>query len=181
MQTFMPHADFAMSAKSLDDARLNKQRVEAKQIIQVLEGTTNAWRNHPAVVMWRGYERSLADYGLATCIEWTERGGADRANLTDWFAIRAHDLNEMHYMPEWVYNADLNMSHRSNLVRKDEAFYRPQFRDVPSNMPYLWPVWDEYATAWTYRLSVSESHRSGWVLPDYLKYDPKTRYVGFAA
>lgn len=56
MQTFLPYPDFELSARFLDRQRLGKQRVEAWQILNVLEelkipGRTPAWRNHPAVRM----------------------------------------------------------------------------------------------------------------------------------
>lgn len=35
MQTFLPYPDFAESAKVLDNGRLGKQRLEAKQILQI--------------------------------------------------------------------------------------------------------------------------------------------------
>jgi len=180
VQTFMPLGDFAGSARVLDSPRLNKQRVEAKQILMVLSGETTAWRNHPAVIMWQGYQSALADYGFEMCVEWMKRGGKDHAQLQEWFAARIDTM--AYYVPEWVYNSDLNLSHRSNLLRKDEAFYRPLFGHYNrSDMPYLWPVWDDQNMEWLYRISVSESKRSGWSLPDYLSYDPKTRYVGLAA
>jgi hypothetical protein len=30
-------------------------------------------------------------------------------------------------------------SHRSALVRKDPAYYRPLFPDVPDDLEYVWP------------------------------------------
>ena len=58
MQTFLPYTDFIKSAKCLDYKRLGKQRVEAKQILNILLGETTkaGWTNHPAVLMWSGYE-----------------------------------------------------------------------------------------------------------------------------
>lgn len=38
MQTFLPYADFSMSAKCLDYRRLGKQRVEAMQILNAIRG-----------------------------------------------------------------------------------------------------------------------------------------------
>jgi len=55
MQTFLPYVNFAESAKCLDYRRLGKQRVEAKQILDVLNGKTTAWQNHPCVKAWKGY------------------------------------------------------------------------------------------------------------------------------
>lgn len=64
MQTFLPIADFEQSLKCLDYRRLGKQRVEAKQILNVLspDYDKKGWRNHPAVLMWKGYEESLKYY-----------------------------------------------------------------------------------------------------------------------
>ena len=59
MQTFLPYPDFQKTAQCLDNKRLGKQRVEARQIISTLEGKSNGWRNHPAVKMWKGYEDCL--------------------------------------------------------------------------------------------------------------------------
>ena len=54
----LPYTDFIKSAKCLDYKRLGKQRVEAKQILNILLGETTktGWRNHPSVLMWYGYE-----------------------------------------------------------------------------------------------------------------------------
>jgi len=51
VQTFLPYTDFIKSAKCLDYKRLGKQRVEAKQILNILLGETTkaGWTNHPAV------------------------------------------------------------------------------------------------------------------------------------
>lgn len=99
MQTFLPYEDFAESAAALDDKRLGKQRVEVKQILEVLnkiridelsarvdklnlaitlqgpsapERTASPprWANHPAVLMWKDHEGLLVQYGLAVCYEW---------------------------------------------------------------------------------------------------------------
>lgn len=59
MMTFLPHEDFEKSAQSLDYRRLGKQRVEAMQIYNCLLKPTR-WKNHPAVLMWSGYEDALA-------------------------------------------------------------------------------------------------------------------------
>ena len=76
MQTFLPYPNFEKSIKTLDYRRLGKQRVEAFQILNILLNRTksSAWRNHPAVLMWRGYENALKIY-LNLCIsEWISRG-----------------------------------------------------------------------------------------------------------
>ena len=77
MQTFLAYPDFTQSAKVLDRQRLGKQRVEAKQILQTIMDPSRGWQHHPAVSMWRGYTRQLAQYGAAICREWIDRGYND--------------------------------------------------------------------------------------------------------
>lgn len=64
MQTFLPFASFIHSVECLDDKRLNKQIVEAYQIL--MGRVPNA--NHPACLMWRGYEHYLREYATICCI-----------------------------------------------------------------------------------------------------------------
>lgn len=140
MQTFMPHQNFGVSARCLDDKRLGKQRVEAYQIIKAIRGDYNdsgAWVNHPATVMWRDHVGALCLYGAEMCIEWTKRGFDD--SLLPQF-VDANDGNDK--SPWWVNNKLLQLTHRSNLVRKNSDYYT---FDVPYNIPYVWPLMDEQA------------------------------------
>lgn len=136
MQTFMPFTEFHLSAMALDNKRLNKQRIEAWQIFCALRGDydrTGAWKNHPAVIMWRGSEQSLVEYGLEMCREWSGRGGADKSDLYGRFASVATGWQDP---PWWVYYEPVLISHRSNLKRKDPNYYK---FSVPDNLPYVWP------------------------------------------
>jgi hypothetical protein len=82
VQTFLPYHDFDQSAQALDDRRLGKQRVETLQLLNaLLKPDAKGWRNHPATLMWKGYERALIRYGVAICREWVRRGHADTCNL----------------------------------------------------------------------------------------------------
>ena len=58
MQTFLPYPSKRESLDALDNKRLNKQILECYQILNILTGNSksNAWRNHPAVLMWEGAE-----------------------------------------------------------------------------------------------------------------------------
>jgi hypothetical protein len=49
MQTFIPFPNYIRSVQTLDYRRLGKQRVEAMQIINILEGkqVSAGWKNHP--------------------------------------------------------------------------------------------------------------------------------------
>ena len=77
MQTFLPYPDLRVSCQVLDDRRLGKQRVETYQILRALTWPQYAWKNHPAVRMWRGFVPALVVYGLESCREWVRRGYRD--------------------------------------------------------------------------------------------------------
>jgi len=72
MQTFLPYADFKISARTLDYKRLGKQRVEAWQIYQIVSENRSEGGciNHPAVKMWRRYPNALAMYYNTMILEW---------------------------------------------------------------------------------------------------------------
>jgi hypothetical protein len=157
MQTFLPVADFADSARLLDSPRLGKQRVETLQILRAIELPDYGWANHPAVLMWRGRTPALVAYGLAMARIWRERGFADStASQIGEFAPEVVDRSQGELaaaglLPSWLGDEDLHRSHRSNLIAKDPAFYRERFADrfgaEPDDLPYVWPAPDEVATA----------------------------------
>lgn len=152
MQTFLPYADFAATARVLDARRLGKQRVETIQVLRGLTVPDYGWRHHPAVRMWTGYEEALVRYGLEICAAWCAAGHADtcattlRADLTRTRAItEVRDqptLGAHADLPPWLGDAALHRSHRSALVRKAPDHYRPLFPDVPADLPYVWPSSD---------------------------------------
>ncbi|MCW2679880.1 MAG: hypothetical protein JWM62_1281, partial [Frankiales bacterium] len=138
MQTFVPYPDLRKSCVVLDDRRLGKQRVETFQILRALTWPEYAWKNHPAVRMWRGFIPALVEYGLENCREWTRRGYADSVaeQLLGWSGGVAPVGAPL---PPWWGLEALHLSHRSALLRKDPAYYRPLFGDEPDDLPYLWP------------------------------------------
>ncbi|MDT7572238.1 MAG: hypothetical protein QOE05_2412 [Actinomycetota bacterium] len=136
MQTFLPYPDFRASCLVLDDRRLGKQRVETFQILRALTWPTYAWKNHPAVAMWRGFVPALVAYGLESCREWTRRGYADTVapQLASWGTHASYDL------PPWFGLDEMHRAHQSSLLRKDPAHYGPLFPGVPDDLPYYWPT-----------------------------------------
>jgi hypothetical protein len=132
MQTFLPYPSFQDSAICLDNKRLGKQRVEAYQILNCLQGLSLGWRNHPAVKMWRGYENALSCYGRAICSEWIKRGFND--TLLSKFSSSGTFQD-----PYWLGNEQFHLSHQSNLVRKLPEHYGKYFPNVPDNLAYIWP------------------------------------------
>jgi hypothetical protein len=145
MQTFLPVADFAETARLLDSPRLGKQRVETLQVLRALELPDYGWANHPVVTMWRGRTAGLVVYGLAMVRAWRERGFADSTEaLIAEFAPDAAGLSQGEaaaagLLPSWVGDEELHLSHRSNLLAKDREFYRPRFPGDADDLPYVWP------------------------------------------
>lgn len=195
MQTFLPYADFAQSAASLDMMRLGKQRVETYQILQKLLNerlitgetidtgrtrrislsepgtaeediewitepilkkiewpvekwrrepiTTKGWDRHPAKVMWEGHELALLAYQEAVCNEWTSRGYNDGTLFKTQYLLEPHkarlETAGADQPPAWIGWEKFHQSHRSNLLRKDEDFYRKLWASDPVDMEYVWP------------------------------------------
>lgn len=147
MQTFLPYADFAQSARVLDRQRLGKQRVETLQIARCLEGSDRdgadlrrrGWANHPAVKMWRGYEGALVKYQSAVCLEWMERGYRDTC-LYKTLAVFSESIDPQ-AMPPWLGYEPFHASHRSNLLRKAPDHYGQFGWTEPDDLEYVWPIW----------------------------------------
>ena len=149
MQTFLPYADFERSVRALDPKRLGKQRVEVIQVVRALTKPGYGWANHPAVLMWKGYEEALGRYGLTCCEIWTAQGFGDTCAATivsdlrqvGVTSIRSQaELEQAGALPPWLGDDAFHTSHRSALLRKDPAYYASLFPDIPDDLPYVWPV-----------------------------------------
>lgn len=154
MQTFLPYADFAASARVLDLRRLGKQRVETLQIIRALTWPTYGWKHHPAVLMWRGYEEALGAYGMAVVSEWTARGRADTTAATMREDLAAAGVRvpprtqsqlarlKRRGLPPWLGDEAFHHSHRAALMRKEPEHYGAYFDDVGDGVgiDYVWPA-----------------------------------------
>lgn len=149
MQTFLPYPSFSESARCLDYRRLGKQRVECKQLLLALgvpvgehEPKPTAWANHPAARMWRGHEASLCTYAMLICVEWMRRGYKDSL----WNQFRsAYPTVAGTPDPNWIGYDAFHASHRSNLLRKDRAWYGRFGWLEPADLDYVWPVEKEVA------------------------------------
>lgn len=138
MQTFLPYPEFERTARILDRQRLGKQRVEVLQLLQTLLQNKAAWRNHPAARMWATYEVMLSVYGDVICEEWVSRGYKDTCRDK----IRALRPPTPLRVPPWLGVEAFHQAHKSNLLRKDPVHYGKFGWDVPSDLPYIWPVDD---------------------------------------
>ena len=142
MQTFLPYQSFTRSLKCLDDRRLGKQRVEAMQILDALQPySTSRWKNHPAVKMWRGYERALRCYHDTAIQQWINRGFNNNMRMlsvsSDW------PISDNIGKPSWL-TPEFCSAHRCNLLRKDFQHYSqfnwPEMELDFNNVSYIWPV-----------------------------------------
>ena len=132
MQTFLPYPDFQKSLEVLDYRRLGKQRVEAKQILNVLldRTTTKGWRNHPITKMWSGYEPALQLYHNMCIEEWIRQGYNNTMVL--------EGITDKIVYPHWFGNERFHSSHRANLLRKDYQYYSQFGWTERSELPYVW-------------------------------------------
>jgi hypothetical protein len=152
MQTFLPYADFAATARVLDPRRLGKQRVEALQALRALTVPGYGWRHHPVARMWTGYEEALTRYGLEISRQWSSLGHRDTCAASLVAELRGAKsietprdqatLARAGELPPWLGDADFHRSHQSALLRKDEAYYGRFFPGVPHDLPYVWPLSD---------------------------------------
>jgi len=133
MQTFLPYPDFEKSFEVLDSRRLGKQRVEAFQILNILlnRTTSRGWRNHPAVLMWRGHANALKLYFNLCVLHWVSRGYKNNMSF--------EKIGGKVVFPSWFGDAKFHASHRSNLLRKDEHHYGKFGWKESDDLAYVWP------------------------------------------
>lgn len=139
MQTFLPYADFWRSAEVLDYRRLGKQRVEVKQIVNTLLDNSSgvSWKNHPTVLMWKGHEHSLLQYGIVICMAWRLRGYRD--SLEPELQDRLAKIPETP-PPSWLGYEAFHSSHRAALLFKNYDWYSQfNWTEIPG-LNYIWPT-----------------------------------------
>lgn len=120
-----------MTARQLDRQRLGCQRKEAMQILDILNGTYSSWKNHPAVLMWKGYENALIEYRNCILYEWEKRG---YKNILSKYL----DSGPVIY-PSWFSDERVFSSHRAALLYKNIDWYS-QFNWIEKpELNYFWP------------------------------------------
>lgn len=169
MQTFLPFADFERAARTLDPRRLGKQRVETIQVVRALTRPGYGWANHPAVLMWKGFEEALGRYGFSCCDVWTELGFGDTCALTIATDLRAAGVTTVRTQPElaaagalprWLGDEAFHRSHQSALLRKDRQHYGSLFPGTPDDLPYVWPVRSQAVIEAEQRKAVNQAIRN---------------------
>ncbi|CAH6418213.1 Hypothetical protein HVR_LOCUS80 [uncultured virus] len=147
MMTFIVIGDFILNAQLLDDQRLGKQRVEARQIINAIQNggkriidpstgmnraVLGGWVNHPIVIAWRPFVTALKYYTNCIIMEWVRRGNNN--------TIPLFELPSLIMMPWWVKWDRLHQSHRAMLYRKNPFYYYNKFTIDPEYLlhGYIW-------------------------------------------
>jgi len=135
MQIFIPLANLDKLFQILDRQRLGKQRVECKQVLDIILGrsTKKGWKSHPAIKMWAPYSEFLKLYFNKCVAEWTKRGYKNNMELE----VVSEDQV---VIPSFWGDEELHATHRANLLRKDSEFYsRFGWTEAPRN-GYLWVI-----------------------------------------
>jgi hypothetical protein len=118
MQTFLPYVDYDRCATCLDPSRLNKQLVECHQILNVLFGLREGYRNHPAVTMWKGHEQNLISYAASMAAQYMKK----KRSTPHGSWVKICDLIPRHkgsaLPPRWLGTPELHETHQSRLVHK---------------------------------------------------------------
>lgn len=131
--TFIVDGNFVVNATLLDSVRLAKQRVEAHQILSIIQ-KGGAWENHPIVKAWRPFPDALKYYINCIIQEFIRRGGHNNLAL--------FEIPPMILMPWWASWDRLHQSHRVMLIRKNPFWYTDKFSVQPEYQPfgYIWPA-----------------------------------------
>lgn len=130
MQVFRPYIDPVASAKVLDNLRLGKQRVEAKQVmlailrkLGLLNDNKRGWLNHPIVLLYfndgKPYINDLVNYFNAVVKEWVSRGFENNVALSDI----ANLLSKVDGSEGTPVNEVMAREYRRVLLLKDPCHY----------------------------------------------------------
>lgn len=141
MQLFLPFPNFRLTAACLDDRRLNKQIVEARQVYDILNNSptcraTKAQRNHPIITTWQWLEKApyhkLSAYIATLAEEFYIRTGNSHKSAD---GITQNPANISAEFP-----AAFHAAHRCALAAKQPTHYNTHFTIVAINpcINYLW-------------------------------------------
>ena len=134
MMTFVVVGDMVLNAQYLSTSHLGKQRVEAFQILNVLEGKSKGWSTHLATLAWVGYIDGLKFYINCMINEWIRRGHTN--------TMQVYELPETVDLPWWTQWGRLHETHKAMLLRKNPGHYSKYFTMNPEYQfhGYIWPT-----------------------------------------
>ena len=112
MQIFIVGSIFE-TCQALDKRRLWKQILEARQIIDIIQGKSQAWKNHPVAKMYKGNLEWLLLY-LAVFEEYW-KGDLEAAEI---ISNGAEEIK-----PIFLYDDSYLENMKKRLFTKDSSFY----------------------------------------------------------
>lgn len=115
MQVFVPYPEPINCVNALDPVRRRKQLTELNQIIDAIEGKSEAWKNHPVTKMYAPYKEWLCRYRL--CFKKWFDGAPAQA---EWWSRHA-DMVRPKFLTEEFCD-----QHKRRLYTKNPELY-PQF------------------------------------------------------
>ena len=154
MQVFICDRMMSKSAQILDNKRLNKQIVEAFQIVE--DRLPNF--NHPAYLFWKNYKEELRMYMFYLCMEYKHRFGKEHKCSS---VCLNPTINSFSFILDFEL---VFLSHKVNLLRKNYEWYS-KFFEVETSLDmypegYFWIV--PYAKS-------SQKSTKEWII--FIDYD----------
>lgn len=127
-QTFLPHADFSQTAKTLDNRRLNSSINEGYEAYLFNLGNPNDKplrhpNGHCVNRLWKGHESFLRLYITALKAEASKNRGMKPMD-TPWFLN--HETDEYH-VPKWFGSEIFHTLFQRHLLSKNSNHYSPFF------------------------------------------------------
>lgn len=122
MQIFLPSPSCLQTDRQLDKRRLNKQIIEAAQILRAIDGEGKGWKNHPATRKYRPHKSWLHLYRF--CLMAFKNGDIKLAEVIS----RQADA----VLPPFV-TEELCRQHAKRLFTKSPDLY-PQFASLGTSM-----------------------------------------------
>lgn len=132
MYTFLPYPKLYPSVATLTDEQLCQQKLDAKKILDTIEGKSKTHVHHPAVKMWEGYSTLLKAYLAATIHEWLGRGKSTRMKIPEF-------KNSRMRLPLW-WGGIIHTTHRSFLLHSAPKHYSKFNWRAEPNTKMFWPV-----------------------------------------
>ena len=140
MQTFMPNINGYFFPAALDDVRLRKQLVEVTQIYDAntKRGPAHIF-NHPAAIMWRGFDAALLVYGETLAREYYMRWpGTSHICAAELLQLRCESIINtgcVHpFYPTWYYDPIILRQHNALLKYKWKNGKRLSYNSSPANL-----------------------------------------------
>lgn len=125
MQVFVPFVNPFKCAGVLDPRRFNKQIIECEQILKAIRGESNAWANHPCVLMYREHEEWLQLYlNTFECYKaYKNTVGNDRDEALLYLSLADEwGKKAMSVTPRFLC-IPFSQQHRKRLYTKDPKYY----------------------------------------------------------